>query len=227
MMIMPANASNALVHFLAGLKPGSIGWLVGPSARTKTKLRDWIPYALDNDAFTSFSKNREWSEFEWVELLKWARQSGLCPRWAIVPDVVGDKDSTLEKWSRYASVVDVFGFKKAFAVQDGMTPEDVPNEAEVVFVGGTTEWKWRSLPMWCENFDRVHVGRVNEIRRLATCSALGVESVDGAGWFRATDSGRQALALRTWIEGGFVSEPELFPETSSCTFHFQNQESGR
>jgi hypothetical protein len=70
------------------------------------------------------------------------------------------------------------------AVQDGMTPADVPKECAVVFVGGTTSWKWRSLPMWASSFSRVHVGRVNSIRLLLMAENAGAESCDGTGWFR-------------------------------------------
>lgn len=212
MMLMPANASNATVHYFAGRYPGRIGWLVGPSARAKTKLREWMPYALDNDAFSTFSKGTQWSEVEWLELLKWSRSSGMKPIWAIVPDVVGDRSKTIELWHRYAPTVERFGFAKAFAVQDGMEPGDVPLEANVVFVGGTTEWKWRTLPMWSRAFPRVHVGRVNEIRRLWTCQDLGVESVDGSGWFRATQDGRQAASIKNWIAGLRLETDDMFKE---------------
>lgn len=214
MMLMPANASNSLVHYLAGRHPGKIGWLVGPSARSKTKLRPWMPYALDNDAFGSFSGGHEWSESEWLEMLKWARSSAITPMWSLVPDVVADKKATLAKWDQYAGTVDRFGFAKAFAVQDGMVPSDVPVGASVVFVGGTTEWKWRTLPMWSSAFPRVHVGRVNELRRLWTCEDFGVESVDGAGWFRGTQDGRQGRAIQAWIEGYRDSTGKLFEQTA-------------
>lgn len=214
MMLMPANASNSLVHYLAGKHPGKLGWLVGPSARTKTRLRPWMPYALDNDAFAAFSSGRDWSESEWLEMLKWARSSGIKPLWSLIPDVVANKQATLAKWDRYASTVDRFGFLKAFAVQDGMKLSDVPREAAVVFVGGTTEWKWRTLPMWANSFPRVHVGRVNELRRLWTCEDLGVESVDGSGWFRATQDGRKGRAIQAWVEGHRESTMELFEEAA-------------
>jgi hypothetical protein len=197
MMVMLANNSNPIVHYFAGRFPGKIGWLVGPSARHKTKLKRWIPYALDNDAYSAFSNHTQWSESDWFALLEWARQSGKKPLWVLVPDVVADKAATLERWQRYNPKVRE---TKAFAVQDGMTPDDVPEGAEVVFVGGTTQWKWRSLPMWAEHFPRIHVGRVNTLRRLWTCEELGVESCDGTGWFREGDGARIA-DLELWLEG--------------------------
>lgn len=72
----------------------------------------------------------------------------------------------------------------AFAAQDGMTPADVPSDADVVFVGGSTSWKWANLRMWTDNFPRVHVGRVNSRRLLEQAEQAGAESCDGTGWFR-------------------------------------------
>jgi hypothetical protein len=77
-----------------------------------------------------------------------------------------------------------FGVKMALAVQDGMTAADVPAEADVVFIGGSTSWKWRSLPEWTAAFPRVHVGRVNSLRLLLMAENAGAESCDGTGWFR-------------------------------------------
>ena len=43
LMVMPSNNSSAIVHYWAGRYDGRIGWLVGPSAMKKTKLRPWMP----------------------------------------------------------------------------------------------------------------------------------------------------------------------------------------
>lgn len=209
-MIMPANHSSPTVHYFAGKYPGRIGWLVGPSARLKTKLRDWMPYALDNDAFTSFSKGVPWDVTAWRECLKWARSSGKKPLWVLVPDVVSDRVATMERWKEFSPEASAFEWPLAFAVQDGMKPSDVPENANVVFVGGTTEWKWRSLPVWSRNFPRVHVGRVNELRRLWTCEDFGVESVDGTGWFRDSETGRRVSDLKQWLSGDRNETAELF-----------------
>jgi hypothetical protein len=65
-----------------------------------------------------------------------------------------------------------------------MQPGDIPKGVEVVFIGGTTDWKWRSIDLWCSSFPRVHVGRVNGYDGLIRCACAGAESVDGTGWFR-------------------------------------------
>lgn len=98
-------------------------------------------------------------------------------------------------------------WRLAFALQDGMTPADIPDDAVVLFVGGTTKWKWRSLPTWASTGRRVHVGRVNEVERLLICERFGVESVDGTGWMKGTDGGRQAIALAKWMEGTIKEHP--------------------
>lgn len=208
-MVMPGNNSGAIVHYWSGKFPGRIGWLVGPSAISKTKLRKWIPFALDNDAFGAFSKKTEWSEVAWLGMLRAVKLSGMKPLWTLVPDVVADRDATLRNWERYAPVASLYGWPLAFAVQNGMTPADIPQEAAVIFIGGTTEWKWQTLPMWVKTGKRVHVGRVNEVERLLICERLGVESVDGTGWMRGTENGRQCLELGAWLEGKITQQPEL------------------
>jgi hypothetical protein len=201
MMVMPSNNSGAFVHYLAGRFPGRIGWLTGPSGMQKTRLRPWIPFALDNDAFSCWTKGTPWNESLWLSMLDTLKHdSEFSPRWVLVPDVVADRDQTLANWGKYSPVAKQFGWPVAFAVQDGMIVEDVPKDADVIFVGGTTNWKWRTLPMWSSIGKRVHVGRVNEVPKLNLCESLGVESVDGTGWMRGTEEGRQAAALFEWLK---------------------------
>lgn len=201
MIVMPANASNATVHYLAGRYPGRVAWLVGPSAVSRTKLRPWMPYALDNDAFSAFSKGRAWDVVAWRALLRWAKSNPAPPKWALVPDVVANREATIESWRMYHGEVESLGWPLAFAVQDGMTPQDVPAKANVVFVGGSTAWKWSTLGVWCASFRRVHVGRVNTGKALIACHDMGAESCDGTGWFRGTQDSPQTQDLMSYFEG--------------------------
>ena len=88
-----------------------------------------------------------------------------------------------------------------------MTPADVPSEAEVVFVGGTKEWKLRNLTMWTESFDRVHVGAINSFKVLLRCQELGVESTDGTGWFRGPKM-TEALERYFKVQSGEIEMPK-------------------
>ena len=209
MMVMPANNSAKKIMTLADKYPGRLGWLIGPTARRKTRLRSNMPFALDNDAFTAWKDGTTWDEAAWMEMLELAKFSGLDPLWVLVPDVVADRNGTLEMWGKYSPAAKSYGWPLAFAVQDGMAAEDVPNGAEIVFVGGTTFWKWNTLPTWTTNFPRVHVGRVNEARRILTCERLGVESVDGTGWFRDGTNGRRVKILEAWLSDPSMGVMEL------------------
>ena len=193
-------------HYLAGAHPGSVGVLLGPSYFSKVKLRHWMPFALDNDAFTL---RDNWNEQAWIAMLDRVRLHRMDPIWVLVPDVVADKDRTIKRWYKYAPVAKRYGWPLAFALQDGMMPHDVPTEAEVVFVGGSTKWKWRTVPMWCEHFKRVHVGRVNELRRLEFCERYGAESCDGSGFFRDTEDGRKAQNLLAFVRGHRTDKHQL------------------
>lgn len=205
-MMLMCGQSNPVWHYWAGIYPGRVGVLVGPSYWRKLKMRKWMPYALDNDAYIAFSQKKEWSAPAWREMLQWAMMTGFKPIWCLVPDVVANRQATLDNWKIYALEASKYGWSLAFAVQDGMTPKDVPNEADVVFVGGTDAFKFRSLPIWVEHFQRVHVGRVNSIRDLEICDRLGAESVDGSGWFR--DTSRMA-ALELWMANELEAEPSM------------------
>lgn len=207
MMVMVANNSSKLTCSLAKAFTGRIGWLQGPS-HWKEPRTD-IPYALDNDAFTAWRTGKGWDRWAWFGMLERAAKSGIQPLWALVPDVVANREATIANWHRYARYVQEMGWQTAFAVQDGMKPCDVPSDADLVFVGGTTAWKWTFLPMWSEHFPRVHVGRVRKTK-LLICEQLGVESVDGTGWFRDSQHGNPAQYLRAWIEGHIKPHPELF-----------------
>jgi hypothetical protein len=121
------------------------------------------------------------------------------PLWALVPDVVADKTGTLEAWEKYSPEILSRGWPMGFAVQDGMVASDVPENASVVFVGGTTQWKWSTVAYWCQRFPRVHIGRVNGIRRLWIAQRLGAESCDGTGYFRDTINGASGRKLIAWL----------------------------
>jgi hypothetical protein len=196
---MPGDNTGINVGWLAGRYPGQVGHLYSPRPRRNPSGPfEYLPFALDNG---SFAGGESWDQSRWLALLDWAKLSGFRPLWALVPDVVGDRSGTLRRWNSYAPRLSEYGWPLGFAVQDGMTPNDVPSQATVVFVGGSTRWKWRSLQTWCKEFRRVHVGRVNSYRRLWECHDAGAESCDGTGWFRGDHgSGRPWHGLLAYFE---------------------------
>jgi hypothetical protein len=182
-LVMPSNNTGFACGYLAG-RYGNVGHLFGPGGLRRVWPAS-IPCAVDNGRFASTMLGREWDEAAFLGLLDDLSDRRVDVRWVVVPDVVGDADGTLREWSVWASRLRrAYRVPLAIAVQDGMQPEDVPEGADVVFVGGTTKWKRKTLWQWCEAFDRVHVGRINTEKWLWECWRAGAESCDGTGWFR-------------------------------------------
>ncbi len=190
LVVMPSNNTGAVVRDLADRFPGRLAHLISPGGWRQPLL----PYALDNGAFGAFIKQQPFDGEAFLGLLDKARiheqlyldklPGRKTPMWVAVPDVVQDAKATLASWDEWVPKLKPYGWPLAFVVQDGMKPEDVPGKADVVFVGGSVEWKWATVSRWAGYFDRVHVGRVNSPARLEELEDMGVESCDGTGWFR-------------------------------------------
>lgn len=206
MMVMPSSNAGLVVGYLAGKYPGRIGWLLSPD--TWKEPHDFLSYAFDNGAFAAWTEKREWDEKAFFSQCDKIRGRTHKPMWIAVPDVVADREATLRNWFLHSPRIAAYGRPLAFVVQDGMTPDDIPPNASVVFVGGTTEWKWKSLPMWTAAFPRVHVGRVNGERALWMAHECGAESCDGTGWFRG-DKQQLAGLLRYLHESTHGREQQM------------------
>ena len=180
---MPTNNSGIQIGYLAGKYQGLIGWLLSPDGWRKPP--SWMPYALDNGAYGAWANKRQWNAEAFRAHIEKSKTSHK-PLWVVVPDVVTDMDATMILWHEWSPQLRdmIPNVPLAFAVQDGMTPYHVPKDADVIFVGGSTEWKWRNLYSWTDNFPRVHVGRVNSERMLWMAHDAGAESCDGTGWMR-------------------------------------------
>lgn len=105
---------------------------------------------------------------------------------ATAPDVLGDAAATLERSARFVyKIRGWFGLPVALVAQDGLEGLDVPwTWFDVLFIGGSTAWKLgpaaRSLTAEAKaRGKRVHMGRVNSLRRLRYAEAIGCDSADG------------------------------------------------
>jgi len=197
MIVMPSNNSGIEIGYLAGKFHGRIGWLISPEGWRKPPA--WMPYALDNGAFGAWINKRAWNPRDFLNLLEKSKTAHQ-PLWIVVPDVVADAEATLISWQEWSPQVRAArpNTPLAFAVQDGMTPYHVPKDAEMIFIGGTTKWKWHNLRTWTDNFPRVHVGRVNSERLLWMAHEAGAESCDGTGWMRG--GADRLYELRRYLE---------------------------
>ena len=95
--------------------------------------------AFDNDAYSAYQNKTQWNEDAWYSMLEEMEKDEVNPEWVLIPDVVSDKVKTLGNYFLYREAVTRRGWKVAFAVKDGMVPQDVPYTADLVFVGGTTK----------------------------------------------------------------------------------------
>lgn len=139
-------------------------------------------YCVDNGAYgKGYPGEQEW----WLWLCKrTAGREDHC-RFAVAPDVVGDAAATLARSLPWLPKIRALGIPAAFVAQDGMDQLPMPWDAfDVLFIGGTTEWKL-GVPM-AEivreakvRGKAVHMGRVNSLRRLGYAASIGCDSVDG------------------------------------------------
>lgn len=201
MIVMPSNCTGFEAGRLFGKYPGRLAHLNSPD-NPKAPMMS-APWALDNGVFGAWQRGSEWSEEPFYRYLD--QYAAWKPLWAVVPDSVADREKTMSMWGHHWHAVAAFGVPLAFAVQDGMTISDVPENADVVFVGGSTSWKWRNLTMWTKQFPRVHVGRVNSLNLLLQAEKAGAESCDGTGWFRDPTRTKE---LETYL-AGITAHPEL------------------
>lgn len=196
---MISNQTGFEAGLLCGKYPGRVGHMFSPGGERGPYVD--VPHALDNDAWPAAKNKRPRDVAGHRRLLGWSIMSGVTPLFALVPDVVADRDATLREWDVHAAGMAAMGFRLGFAAQDGMTFDDVPTSDCVVFLGGSTAWKDAAIGPWCERFPgRVHVGRVNGMPRLLASWRAGAISVDGTGWFHKGNGGvSQAADLRKFL----------------------------
>ena len=151
-----------------------LGCIVTPYQGNSADFGRWDIIA-DNGCFSD-----RWDADNWWE---WLCGLDRRSRFAVCPDVVGDHVTTSLLWDAWAPRIRFAGFVPAFVCQDGATPDNIPSDATVLFIGGTTEFKlgtaaWAITHRWASS-KWVHMGRVNSKRRFDTARAMRCRSVDG------------------------------------------------
>lgn len=106
---------------------------------------------------------------------------------AVAPDVVGDARATLARSLPMLPRMRQLGFMTAFVAQDGL--EDMVSEIpwdlfDVLFVGGSTDWKMgpaaaRLVALAKAHGKLVHFGRVNSHKRMKYAESIGCDTADG------------------------------------------------
>ena len=159
------------------------GWRILVSAAGPLRP-EGFPYALDNGAWSAFTQGRPFDERAFVVAL---RKLGGGADWTVLPDVVAGGKPSLDLSLRWMRQVLDESPRALLAVQDGIEAADVEGflgPRVGLFVGGSTEWKLRTLAAWGALGARlgcwVHVGRVNTVRRIHACGIAAATSFDGS-----------------------------------------------
>ena len=186
MIIMPSNNTGQVVKDLYAKYPDRMALLLNPHRIGPYLFK--YRYAIDNAAFNQFN------EKQYFKMLDFSTKYHK-PLFIVCPDVVGCADRTMALWHYYKPMLDKYDYPIAFVAQDGCEPEDIPDEADWIFIGGLDPWKQNNIHRFVGLGKPVHVGRVNGPGRFKYCESLGVDSVDGTGWMRAGYRQKQLICL--------------------------------
>lgn len=210
------------------MSAGELGLIDTPAQRMSRPAG--VTWAADNGCFgKGWPGDVAW----WSWLVSHACDASSCA-WATAPDVVGDAAATWERSAAWLPRIRQLGYPAALVAQDGLTPSSTPwAELDVLFIGGTTDWKLgadvRALireahrrGVW------VHMGRVNSARRYRYADWLGCASVDGTYLTYGPDV--NLPKLNSWQEptldmtqpdlwGSVVADGPASPPTYPCCGH--------
>lgn len=154
------------------------GHIVTPS-KWGNSIQGGRLWCMDNGVFTGkFSEADFWGKLRQMEPY---RDTCL---FVVAPDVVANAIATMSAYRHWGARIKALGWPVAFVAQDGQELFDFPPEYDVLFIGGSTEWKMSTAADDCifkakaaEKW--VHVGRVNSQKRIRHFQLMGVDSVDG------------------------------------------------
>lgn len=204
-MLYLGNASSPRVR--DAMTNGEIGMLATPNEGKRPDTAQ--VWAADNGCFSkNYVGDQRW--LAWLD--RHSEHAGRC-LFATAPDVVGDAAATLTRSLPHLPTIRAMGYPAALVAQDGLEHLDVPWDAfDVLFIGGTTDWKLGSAArdLVAEAKPRgkhVHMGRVNSRRRWGYAEFIGCDSVDGT--FLAFGPDQNLGRLRHWTD-----QRSLFGEAS-------------
>jgi hypothetical protein len=176
-MLFLANPCGPTV--IASMQSGALGYIDTPAQGNKRPTG--VTWCADNGCFgKGYPGDEKW--LAWLERNAYASADCL---FATAPDVVGDAAATLARSAPFLPRIRALGYPAALVAQDGLEHLQTPwSEFDVLFIGGSTEWKLgpaaRTLIKEAKARGKwVHMGRVNSERRYRYAHYIGCDSVDG------------------------------------------------
>lgn len=213
-MLYLANASSEKIR--DAMRAGRIGMIATPN-EGRAPLPG-VRWAADNGCFST----RYVGDTRWIAWLR--RHAGHASRclFATAPDVVGHAAATLARSAPWLPAIRELGYPAALVAQDGLEDLTIPWAAfDVLFIGGSTEWKLSpaAAEIAAEARRRgkpVHMGRVNSRRRWTYAEHIGCDSADGT--FLAFGPDTNLARLGTWLDQpSLFTDPAAPPTTSANT----------
>jgi len=172
-----------------------VGILVQPLTyqylRSET-LKSFDGIAIDNGMFTKAGReNFTWPKYEKMIKVALAQEKRDVLRrihFFTVPDVPFDWEATKKKFDSHSEDVSrlrKYGAPVAICIQNGANVDNVPfDKVDVIFIGGDDEYKVgkdaQAITKKAHNMGKqVHMGRVNNTKRLNTASEWKTGTADG------------------------------------------------
>ncbi|RPK74484.1 hypothetical protein [Streptomyces sp. ADI95-17] len=196
------------------MRAGLLGCMTTPAQGNV--IPDGTPIGADNGCFgNNYPGDDEW--FDWLDsrIVRYGADRFL---FAVAPDVPFDAAGTLAKSLPWLGRIRGLGVQAAFAAQDGCDELGVPWDAfDVLFLAGSTEWKIGPIAERLsreakERGKRVHMGRVNSLRRLRIAEWFGCDTADGT--YLAFGPDKNLARLRGWLDE-LHHTPALFASDTS------------
>lgn len=131
-----------MIYLSGAIRPeaagtAGLGWLLTPNMGNRVPETGW--WGADNGCFTQPKTYSDERFLGWLQ--DRAPQRDRC-LFATAPDVVGDAAATLERSLPMLAKIRELGFPAALVAQDGLESLEIPwSSFDVLFIGGSTEWK--------------------------------------------------------------------------------------
>lgn len=203
-MIYLANPSSPAI--LDAMRAGLIGFIDTPAQGNKRP--PGVVWCADNGCYGKGYPG----DTAWLAWLATNAADGVTCLFATAPDVVGAAAATLTRSAPHLPAIRALGYPAALVAQNGLENLEVPWETfDVLFIGGSTEWKLgpaaHGLIAQAKAHGKwVHMGRVNSERRYRYAHEIGCDSVDGTFLTFGPDVNLPKLLAWSRVE----NQPSLF-----------------
>jgi hypothetical protein len=159
--------------------PDFYGVLAQPRGANLSPIREGRKWAYDNDCF-----NGGFNSWQWLATLQKLLPYRRSCLFVVAPDVVGNAVKTKAMWYEWLPALRSMKLPLAFVAQNGQGALDFPEDASWLFVGGDDNFKLGDEGRKCvsrakEKGMKIHMGRVNSLKRLRYAKSIGCDTVDG------------------------------------------------